>query len=137
MSLVATIRRCESAHIDATCLRVDSLRETRGAFMEFLLLWADDLDDALGALRHLLREFWVHCGPRPCSPPRVLRLVLAPQLTLAAIAAWSCRAALVETVRRRRAAPGSATPTTPPRADSGASIALHTCPAARRRARGP
>ena len=68
--------------------------------MEFLLLWLDDLDDALGALRHFA--------------PKILGLLLAlalfaatgfalsriPHATLAVAAVLSVT--LFESVRRRR-----------------------------------
>lgn len=68
--------------------------------MEFLLLWIDDLDDAIGALRHL--------APRVLGPLAALvlfaatgfGLVLAPHATLAVIA-MVLSVSLVETARRR------------------------------------
>ena len=74
--------------------------------MEFMLLWADNLDDAFGALRHLAPRILGTLLALGLFAASGFGLVLAPQLTLAAIAVV-LSAALVETVRRRRAAPGT------------------------------
>ena len=70
--------------------------------MEFLLLWADDLDDAMGALRHLaprLLGLFIALGLFAATG---LALLWAPQLALATLAVV-LSASLFETVRRRRA----------------------------------
>jgi hypothetical protein len=77
--------------------------------MEFMLLWADDLDDALGALRHLAPRILGLLLALGLFAATGFALVLAPQLTLAAIA-LVLSATLVETVRRRRAAIGTSDP---------------------------
>lgn len=69
--------------------------------MEFLLLWVDELDDAIGALRHL--------APQVCSFLTAIALfvatgvamLMAPQLTLLVAALVFCASAL-EVARRRR-----------------------------------
>jgi hypothetical protein len=70
--------------------------------MEFLLLWADDLDDALGALRHLAPRLLGLLLALGLFAATGLALVRAPQLTLAALAVM-LSASLIEAVRRRRA----------------------------------
>jgi len=72
--------------------------------MEFLLLWIDDLDDALAAMRHL--------GPKILSFIVAIAvaiglfvgtgyvLSLAPQVTLF-VAALAASATLIEALRRR------------------------------------
>ncbi len=53
--------------------------------MEFLLLWWDNLDDALCAARHRAENSRCSCWLLPCSRSLGFALVLAPQATLAAI----------------------------------------------------
>lgn len=69
--------------------------------MEFLLLWADNLDDALGALRHLAPKILGFVAAFVLFAASGFALVLAPQATLAAIGVV-LSASLVEYVRRRR-----------------------------------
>jgi hypothetical protein len=69
--------------------------------MEFLLLWADDLDDAFGAARHLAPKLFGLLAAMALFAATGFALVLAPQITLLAIAVV-LSAALVEIVRRRR-----------------------------------
>jgi hypothetical protein len=69
--------------------------------MEFLLLWADELDDALGALRHLLPRILSLLCALALFAGTGFALVLAPHATLAALA-LVLSATLVEAVRRRR-----------------------------------
>jgi hypothetical protein len=69
--------------------------------MEFLLQWMDDLDDALGALRHLaprILGFLLAVGLFVGTCFTVLRI---PQLALVLIA-LVLSASLVEVYRRRR-----------------------------------
>jgi hypothetical protein len=70
--------------------------------MEFLLLWADDLDDAMGALRHLFPRLLGLFLALGLFAATGLALLTAPHLTLAALAVV-LSASLFETVRRRRA----------------------------------
>jgi hypothetical protein len=70
--------------------------------MEFLLLWADDLDDALGALRHLAPRLLGLLLALGLFAATGLALLRSPQLTLAALAVV-LSASLFEAVRRRRA----------------------------------
>jgi hypothetical protein len=69
--------------------------------MEFLLLWIDDLDDAVGALRHLAPKILGLLFAVVLFAGTVLALSLAPQATLA-VAACVMSASLVEVARRRR-----------------------------------
>jgi len=69
--------------------------------MEFLLLWADDLDDAIGAARHLLPKILGLLAATALFAATGFALVLAPQLTLAGLALL-LSATLLEVVRRRR-----------------------------------
>lgn len=71
--------------------------------MEFLLLWADNLDDALGALRHLAPKILGFIAAFALFALTGFALVLAPQATLAVIG-LVLSASLIEAVRRRRAA---------------------------------
>ena len=70
--------------------------------MEFLLLWADDLDDALCALRHLAPKILGLIAAFALFAATGFALVLAPQATLAVIG-LVMSASLIEAVRRRRA----------------------------------
>ena len=69
--------------------------------MEFLLLWADDLDDAMGAVRHLAPKVLGLLLASGLFAATGFALVVAPQVTLAAIA-LALSGALFEVVRRRR-----------------------------------
>ena len=69
--------------------------------MEFLLLWADDFDDVLGAARHLAPKVLGLLAAIALFAATGFALVLAPQITLGAIAVV-LSAALVEIVRRRK-----------------------------------
>ena len=70
--------------------------------MEFMLLWADDLDDAMGAVRHLAPRLLALLLALGLFAATGLALLRAPQLTLAALAV-ALSASLIEGVRRRRA----------------------------------
>jgi hypothetical protein len=70
--------------------------------MEFMLLWADDLDDALCALRHLAPKILGLVAAFALFTATGFALLRAPQATLAVIGLVLC-AALIEGVRRRRA----------------------------------
>lgn len=70
--------------------------------MEFLLLWADNLDDALGALRHLAPKILGLIAAFALFAVTGFALVLAPQAALAVIG-LIMSAPLIEAVRRRRA----------------------------------
>lgn len=67
--------------------------------MEILLLWADDLDDAIGALRHYGPRIMGLLSALALFVATGIGLLLAPALVLAAVA--GC-AALTEVARRRR-----------------------------------
>lgn len=73
--------------------------------MEFMLLWIDDLDDALGALRHLapriLSRILGFLAATALFAVTGFALVFAPHVALALIAVVLC-ASLLEAVRRRR-----------------------------------
>ena len=69
--------------------------------MEFLLLWVDDLDDALGALRHKAPKILGLLLAIALFAATGLALSLAPQATLAA-AGLLLSVSLLESVRRRR-----------------------------------
>jgi hypothetical protein len=71
--------------------------------MEFLLLWADNLDDALGALRHLAPKILGLITAFALFAATGFALALAPQVTLAIIG-LVMSASLIEGMRRRRAA---------------------------------
>ena len=70
--------------------------------MEFLLLWADELDDALGVLRHYAARILGLLAALALFATTGFALILAPQLTLVAFAVV-LSATLFETLRRRRA----------------------------------
>ena len=76
--------------------------------MEFLLLWADNLDDALGALRHLAPKILGFIAAFALFAATGFALVLAPQAALGVIG-LIMSASLIEAVRRRRTAISSAT----------------------------
>jgi len=69
--------------------------------MEFLLLWADNLDDALGALRHLAPKILGFIAAFALFAATGFALVLAPQAALGVIG-LIMSASLIEAVRRRR-----------------------------------
>jgi hypothetical protein len=71
--------------------------------MEFLLLWADNLDDALGALRHLAPKILGFIAAFALFAATGFALVLAPQAALGVIG-LIMSASLIEAVRRRRIA---------------------------------
>ena len=78
--------------------------------MEFLLLWADNLDDALGALRHLAPKILGFIAAFALFAATGFALVLAPEAALGVIG-LVMSASLVEAVRRRRNAVGSVSDT--------------------------
>lgn len=69
--------------------------------MENMLLWIDDLDDALGALRHLAPKILGFLLAVVLFAATGFALSFAPQTTLA-VAGIVLSASLFETVRRRR-----------------------------------
>ncbi len=69
--------------------------------MEFLLLWIDDLDDALGALRHLAPKIAGFLLAVALFVLTGVALVFAPHTTLA-ILGVVLSASLVEFARQRR-----------------------------------
>jgi hypothetical protein len=69
--------------------------------MEFLLLWADNLDDALGALRHLAPKILGFIAAFALFAATGFALVLAPEAALGVIG-LIMSASLFEAVRRRR-----------------------------------
>ena len=71
--------------------------------MEFLLLWADNLDDALGALRHLAPKILGFIAAFALFAATGFALVLAPEAALGVIG-LIMSASLIEAVRRRRTA---------------------------------
>ena len=70
--------------------------------MEFLLLWADDLDDALAVLRHYAPRILGLIAALALFAATGFALILAPHVTLAVFAAL-LSATLFEALRRRRA----------------------------------
>lgn len=70
--------------------------------MEFLLLWADDLDDALGALRHLWPQIVDFMLATLLFAMTGFGLVLATETTLIGVA-MLLSATLLELLRQRRA----------------------------------
>jgi hypothetical protein len=68
--------------------------------MEFLLLWVDDLDDAVAALRHLAPKIVGFLVAVALFAATGLALVVAPQVTLTVLAVAGCTA-LLELGRRR------------------------------------
>jgi len=69
--------------------------------MEFLLLWMDDLDDAVGALRHLAPRIAAFCVAVALFAATCLALTISPHLTLAMIG-LVLSAVLIESARQRR-----------------------------------
>lgn len=70
--------------------------------MEFLLQWADELDDVLAVLRHYAPRIVGLLAALALFAATGFALVLAPHVTLAAFAVISS-ATLCEALRRRRA----------------------------------
>jgi hypothetical protein len=70
--------------------------------MEFLLLWVDDLDDAIGALRHKAPAIIGFLFALALFAGTGFALVVAPQTTLAVLAVIA-PASLIAVARRRRA----------------------------------
>lgn len=68
--------------------------------MEFLLLWIDDLDDAVGALRHLAPKILGFILALALFAATGIALVVAPHTTLA-ILAFVSSVSLIEVARRR------------------------------------
>ena len=71
--------------------------------MEFLLLWVDELDDAMHALRHLAPKIAGFLLAVALFALTGFALVLAPHITLAVIG-LVLSTALVEIARQRRRA---------------------------------
>lgn len=69
--------------------------------MEFLLLWADNLDDAMGAVRHLAPKILALLAAFALFALTGFALLLAPHVTLAVIGLM-LSATLIEHLRRRR-----------------------------------
>jgi len=69
--------------------------------MEFLLLWVDELDDAIGALRHLLPQILGFLVATALFIATGVAMLVAPQVTLLVAALVFCASAL-EVARRRR-----------------------------------
>lgn len=70
--------------------------------MEFLLLWADELDDAMAVLRHYAARILGLLAALALFATTGFALILAPHLTLLVFAVV-LSATLFETLRRRRA----------------------------------
>lgn len=71
--------------------------------MEFLLLWADNIDDALCAARHLAPKILGFIAAFVLFVVTGFALLLVPEVALAIIG-LVLSASLVELIRRRRAA---------------------------------
>jgi len=69
--------------------------------MEFLLLWVDELDDAIGALRHLAPQIFGFLIATALFIATGVAMLVAPQVTLLVAALVFCASAL-EVARRRR-----------------------------------
>ena len=69
--------------------------------MEFLLLWIDDLDDAICALRHLAPRIAGFCLAVGLFALTGFALTVAPHVTLAMIG-LVLSAVLIESARHRR-----------------------------------
>lgn len=69
--------------------------------MEFLLLWVDDLDDAIGALGHLAPRILGFLFAVALFGATGFALLVAPQVTLVTVA-FVLSAALFESARRRK-----------------------------------
>jgi hypothetical protein len=72
--------------------------------MEFLLQWADELDDALAVVRHYAPRILGFIVALALFAVTGFALMRAPQVTLAAFAVI-LSGTLLETLRRRRARP--------------------------------
>jgi hypothetical protein len=70
--------------------------------MEFLLLWADELDDAMAVLRHYAPRILGLIAALLLFAATGFALILAPHVTLIVFAVVFS-ATLFETLRRRRA----------------------------------
>ena len=70
--------------------------------MEFLLLWADELDDAMAVLRHYAPRILGLIAALVLFAATGFALILAPHVTLVVFAVVFS-ATLFETLRRRRA----------------------------------
>jgi hypothetical protein len=70
--------------------------------MEFLLLWADNFDDAFGAMRHLAPKIIGLLAAVSLFALTGIALIRTPHVTLAAIG-LVLSASLFEALRRRRA----------------------------------
>lgn len=70
--------------------------------MEFLLLWADEIDDAMGVLRHLAPRALGLILAAMLLLATAVALTLAPELTLG-IGGLVLSGSLLALVRRRRA----------------------------------
>jgi uncharacterized membrane protein len=68
--------------------------------MEFMLLWIDELDDALGALRHLAPKILGFLAAAALFAATGFALILAPHIALTVIAVV-LSASLLEVVRRK------------------------------------
>jgi len=68
--------------------------------MEFLLLWIDDLDDAIGALRHLAPRILAFLTAATLLVVTGFAFLIAPHTTLVVLATF-LSASLVEVGRRR------------------------------------
>ena len=69
--------------------------------MEFMLLWIDDLDDAVGAARHLAPKILGFLLAVALFVGTGFALMRAPHIALG-IVAFALSASLLEAVRRRR-----------------------------------
>ncbi|HEY4369572.1 MAG TPA: hypothetical protein VGN07_20230 [Steroidobacteraceae bacterium] len=69
--------------------------------MEFLLLWVDELDDAVGALRHLAPQILGFLTAVALFVATGAAVIMAPQITLT-VGAIVFSASLLEVARRRR-----------------------------------
>jgi hypothetical protein len=69
--------------------------------MEFLLLWVDELDDAVSTLRHLMPSIVGFLTALALFAATGAALVLAPQITVP-VAGVVLSASLLEMARRRR-----------------------------------
>lgn len=70
--------------------------------MEFMLLWIDELDDALGALRHLAPKILGFLAAAALFAATGFAMILAPHVALVVLAV-ALSASLVEVFRRRLA----------------------------------
>lgn len=68
--------------------------------MEFMLLWIDELDDAIGALRHLAPKILGFLAASALFAATGFALVLAPHVALIVLAV-ALSASLLEVIRRK------------------------------------